>query len=96
VLCVQRKAPDDGQKNCLKLVEFNPKNKFEKSVNFVGFIIRYYHDARSPERQIHRGISFTIILTLKAGYFMSVNNFLGSYLTANINVIKLVTGCSSS
>ena len=29
------------------------KNKFEKLVHLVGFIIRIYHDARSPEIQIH-------------------------------------------
>jgi len=37
--------------NCPKHVEFYPKNKFEKLVNLVGFIIRIYHDARSPESQ---------------------------------------------
>jgi len=47
------KTPDDGQRNCLKHVEFYSKNKFEKLVHLVGFIIRIYHDARSPERQIH-------------------------------------------
>jgi len=46
------KTPDDGQRNCLKHVEFYSKNKFEKLVHVVGFIIRIYHDARSPERQI--------------------------------------------
>jgi len=30
---------------------FIPKNKLEKLVYLVGFIIRIYHDARSPERQ---------------------------------------------
>ena len=45
------KAPDDGQRNCPKHVEFYSKNKFEKLVHLVGFIIRIYHDARSPERQ---------------------------------------------
>jgi len=34
-----------------KHVEFYSKNKFEKLVHLVGFIIRIYHDARSPERQ---------------------------------------------
>jgi len=29
------------------------KNRFEKLVHLVGFIIRICHDARSPERQIH-------------------------------------------
>ena len=34
LLCVQRKTPDDGQRNCPKRVEFHPNNKFEKSVLF--------------------------------------------------------------
>jgi len=34
-----------------KHVEFYSKNKFEKLVHLVGFIIRIYHDAQSPERQ---------------------------------------------
>jgi len=41
----------DRQRNCPKHVEFYSKNKFEKLVHLVGFIIRIYHDARSPERQ---------------------------------------------
>jgi len=51
LLCVQWKTPDDGQRNCPKHIEFYSKNKFEKLVHLVGFIIRVYHDARSPERQ---------------------------------------------
>jgi len=51
LLCVQWEIPDDGQGNCPKHVEFHFKNKIEKSVHLVGFIIRIYHDARSPERQ---------------------------------------------
>jgi len=31
---------DDGQRNCLKHVEFYPKNKSEKLVHLVDFIIR--------------------------------------------------------
>jgi len=39
--CVySEKLLDDGQRNCLKHVEFYSKNKFEKLVNLVGFIIR--------------------------------------------------------
>ena len=34
------KIPDDGQRNCPKHVAFYSKNKFEKLVNLVGFIIR--------------------------------------------------------
>ena len=51
LLCVQRKIPDDGRRNCPKHVEFYSKNKFEKLVHLVGFIIRNYHDARSAEHQ---------------------------------------------
>ena len=34
------KTADDGQRNCPKHVEFYSKNKFEKLVRLVGFIIR--------------------------------------------------------
>jgi len=50
-LCVQWKTPDGGQRNCPKHVELYSKNKFDKLVHLVGFIIRIYHDARSPEHQ---------------------------------------------
>jgi hypothetical protein len=43
---------DDGQRNCPKHVEFHSKNKFEKLMHQVGFIIQIYHDARSYESQI--------------------------------------------
>ena len=52
VCTVKKKTPDDGQRNCSKHVEFYSKNKFEKLVHLDGFIIRIYHDARSPERQM--------------------------------------------
>ena len=51
LLCVQWKTPHDGQRNCLRHKEFYCKNKFEKLLHLVGFIIRIYHDSRSPERQ---------------------------------------------
>jgi len=40
LLCVQWKTPDNGQRNCPKHVEFHSKNKFEKLVHLVGFIVR--------------------------------------------------------
>ena len=40
LLCVQWKTPDDGQRKCPKHVEFYSKNKFEKLVHLVGFILR--------------------------------------------------------
>ena len=58
LLCVQWKTPDDGEKNCPKHVEFHSKNKFEKLVHLVGFIIRICHDARSHERQIWTYLSY--------------------------------------
>ena len=38
--CVQRKTPGERQRNCPKHVQFHPKNKYEKLVHLVGFIIR--------------------------------------------------------
>ena len=56
VLCTV-KTPDDGQGNCPKHVYFYFKNKFEKLVHLVGFIIEIFHDAQSHERQIRlRGL----------------------------------------
>jgi hypothetical protein len=40
LLCIQCYTPDDGQRNCPKRVEFYSKNKFEKLIHLVGFIIR--------------------------------------------------------
>jgi len=50
--CVQWKTPDDGQRNCPKHVDFYSKNKFQKLVHLVGFIIRTYYGARWPEIQM--------------------------------------------
>ena len=49
-------------------VEFYSKNKFEKSVHLVGFIIRTYHDARPPERYI------AVNLFVSFGVFLAVAN----------------------
>ena len=42
----------DSLRAVSKHVEFYSKNKLEKLVHLVGFIIRIYHDVRSPECQI--------------------------------------------
>ena len=39
-VCTVKNSPDDGQRSCPKHVEFHSKNKFEKLVHLVGFIIR--------------------------------------------------------
>ena len=67
VWCVySERTPGGGQRNCLKHVEFYSKNKFEKLVHLVGFIIRIYHNAQSPERQIHFivGLKGTLLMRL--------------------------------
>jgi len=43
LLCIEYKAPADGQKTCLKHVDFYSKNKFEKLMHLVGFIIGSSH-----------------------------------------------------
>jgi len=43
-LYTQWKTADDGQRNCPKHVEFYSKNKFEKLVHLVGFIVRTTRD----------------------------------------------------
>jgi len=63
LLCVKWKTPDDGQMNCPKHVEFYFKYIFEKLVLLVSFIIRIYHDARSPEsRMCERAIQYDDII----------------------------------
>ena len=62
LLCVQWKTPDDRQRNCPKQVEFYSKNKLEKLVHLVGFIIRIYHDAWSPERQSRDTVTHLLLL----------------------------------
>ena len=51
---LQWKTPDAWQKNCPKHVEFYSKNKFEDLLHLFGVIMRIYHYARSPERQIRK------------------------------------------
>ena len=58
LLCLPWETPDDGRRNCPKHVKFYSKNKFEKFVHLVGFIIRIYHDGGSAERQNLKFYSF--------------------------------------
>jgi hypothetical protein len=60
LLCVQWKTLYDGQRNCPKHLEFHSKNKFEKLVHLVGFIIRKY--------QIHY-ISLLLLVSHKNGHY---------------------------
>ena len=65
--------------------EFYSKNKFEKLVHLVGFIIRIYHDAWSPERQMeHTNAHFLL-------FFEPAWSFWHNYIsTENIIHIQLL------
>jgi len=52
--CMTYTIADDRQRNRPKHVESYSKNKFEELVHLVGFIIRIYDDAQSPECQIQQ------------------------------------------
>jgi hypothetical protein len=39
VYAYSEKSPDGGQRNCTNRVDFHSKNKFEKLVHLLGFII---------------------------------------------------------
>ena len=49
LLCVQWRTPDDGRRNCPKHVEFHSKNKFEKLVHLVGFVIWHLGKVKEGE-----------------------------------------------
>ena len=74
LLCVQWKTADDGQRNCPKHVEFYSKNKFEKSVHPVGFVIRIYHDGRLTECQTYRTVCVTQSVCGRLGRLAIVRN----------------------
>ena len=50
-------------RNCPKYVDFYSKNKFEKLVRLVGFIIRTYPGARSLERHTHSSCQLLMKIT---------------------------------
>jgi len=74
-------TPDDGQETFPKLVEFYSKNKFEKLVHLVGFIIRIYHDARSSECQKSAFIVRTVHPDNLKEYFIYYQNCTCTYYT---------------
>jgi hypothetical protein len=79
LLCVQWKTPDDGHRNCPKHAEFYSKNIFEKLVHLVGFVVRNYHDAWSPERQIKifSNISTTFVRVIDLFFALQLIVLLG-------------------
>jgi len=57
--------------SCQQTCMTYPKNKFEKLVHLVGFIIRIYHDAQSPECQTQ--VYFYFIFFLIYGLFNTLS-----------------------
>jgi len=51
-VCTVTKTPDDVQRNCPKQVQFYSKNKFEKLLYLVFFIIRRFRCRRENSNQI--------------------------------------------
>jgi len=76
LLCIQWKTPDDGQRNCPKHVQSYSKNKFEKLVYLVGFIIRIYHDAWSPECQKSTLISSSFAIKKNMPLYSVINHYI--------------------
>jgi hypothetical protein len=75
LLCVQRKTPDDGQRNCPKHVEFHAKNKFEKLVHLDGFIIRNLTRCTVSWTSNSLWIFLSVILILSALINVIVRNY---------------------
>ena len=84
LLCVQWKTPDDGQRNCPKHVKFHSKNKFEKLVHLVGFIIRIYYNARSPERKISLHFTCWLIFLWNWGGTCFLRGMNSKYKTVHV------------
>ena len=74
-------------------MEFYSKNKFEKLVHLVGFIIRIYYDARSPERQTQLTVAFRNFansLTTPSSlglFFVCADLRVGQYVTASCSAL---------
>jgi len=65
VYVTQYETPDDGQKTCPKHVDFNSKNKLEKFVHLIGFIIRMKH----LPPMYYRGTKTTVLFTVVSANF---------------------------
>ena len=88
-VCTVKKTPDDGQRNCPKHVEFYSKNKFEKLVHQVGFIIRKYFSLMMTfQRSKHVSLNDTYLLVLVCSVYLHSNSVV--MLGANCLVIHTV------
>jgi len=85
LLCVQCKAPYDGQRNCPKHVDFYSKNKFEKFMHLVGFILLSHSTAGSYFTMNCRSISLncTLLTSLKKPPLDVILRYLSPLLNPN-------------
>jgi hypothetical protein len=98
--CIQYLTHDDGQKTYPKYVEFYSKNKFEKLLHLVGFVIRIYHNAWSSgcqNRLMHSGVINTTILGLcLSDMFKPLKGHPGVRLIlSHSKIIKTCTWCKT-
>jgi len=101
LLCVQWKTPDDGQRNCSKHVDFNFKNKFEKLVHLVSFIIRYDMVVKMPNckgwvviQELH-WTYFSVISYIQCNSWITTQRLQFGVLTTIPYVIIKPTRCTN-
>ena len=82
-MCIVKRIPDDGQRNCPKHVEFHSKNKFEKLVHLVGFIIR------NLSRCTVTWTSKNKTLYFRQFYLCQAKNFASIKLSSNCHKLQL-------
>ena len=80
--CVySKKTPDDGHRNCPKHVEFHSKNKFDKQVHLICFIIRKFIMMHGHVNVRNNNISDSIIKK-KAQVVTYINHELSRSVTS--------------
>jgi hypothetical protein len=84
LLCVQWKTPDNGQRNCPKHVELHSKNKFEKLVHLVGFVIQMREGTNKliKDSIIHTYIVHTYVHTY---IHMYVHKYICTYINTYVH-----------
>jgi len=94
LLCVQWKTPDDGQRNCPKHVDFHSKNKSEKLVHLVGFIIRSHSEQFATVRNLaqftcsHFSIRLNLTLLSLWASVKSVTSHTHCISTSHLNLLN--------
>jgi hypothetical protein len=88
LLCLQWKIPDDGQRNCPKHVEFHSKNKLEKLVHLVGFIVRNLTRCTVTWTSDCSGISLADYKELETIVTRSRDSAFGTVTVVRVRLVK--------